>query len=196
MEVLGRRRAVGHADVPLRAELEEALEPAARVLRPRPLVAVGQEQRQPRVLAPLGEPGHDELVDDHLRGVHEVAELRLPADKHVARLRAVAVLERDTRVLRQRAVVELERDLGLREALDRAPPLAGLRVVEDEMALAERAALGVLTGEPHRHALGEERCPRERLRVRPIDRPVLERRAPPLDLRPQLPVHLEPFRHS
>ena len=84
---------VGHADVALGAGLEEALDAAGGVLGARALVAVGQQQRQARGLPPLGQAGGEELVEDHLRGVHEVAELRLPQHQRVGVLHAVAVLE-------------------------------------------------------------------------------------------------------
>ena len=64
--------------LPSAAELEEPLEPRARVLRALSLVAVRQQQHDARVLPPLRAVGGDELVDDRLRDVHEVAELRLP----------------------------------------------------------------------------------------------------------------------
>ena len=66
---------------------------AGGVLRARALVAVRQQQRQARRLAPLGQAGDDELVDDHLRRVDEVAELRLPQHERLRRLHRVAVLE-------------------------------------------------------------------------------------------------------
>src|SRR6202022_2833679 len=90
-------------------ELEEALEAGGRMLGPRPLVAVGQGQGEERGLAPLGQAGDDELVDDYLGGVDEVAELGLPDDERLRRLLAVAVLEAEAAHLRQRAVVQLER---------------------------------------------------------------------------------------
>ena len=40
--------------------------------------------------------------------------------------------------------------------LHRRERLAGVRVVEDEMALRERAALDVLAGEPDRDPLDEQ----------------------------------------
>ncbi len=85
VEVLGRRRRARDADVALGGRAQEALQARRGVLRARALVAVGQQQRQARGLAPLGQAGDDELVDDHLRGVDEVAELRLPQHE---RLRA------------------------------------------------------------------------------------------------------------
>src|SRR6185295_10367492 len=53
VEVLRGRGRVGDADVALGAEGEEALDAGARVLRPRALVSVGQQQRQPARLPPL-----------------------------------------------------------------------------------------------------------------------------------------------
>ena len=184
VEVLGRRGAVRDADVALGGRLEEALDASARVLGARALVAVREQQREPRGLAPLGEARHEELVDDHLRAVHEVAELRLPQDERVGRLDAVAVLEAHARLLGERAVVQLERRVRVAQVLERAVAVAGLGVVEHGVALAERAALGVLAGEPHRHAEREQRADRERLRVRPVDRAALgERLAAALEQR-------------
>ena len=90
------------ADVLLRAELQEPLEARARVLGTVALVAVRQEQGQPRRLAPLREGRRDELVDDDLRAVREVAVLRLPEDERLGRGRRVAVLEAEAGVLGER----------------------------------------------------------------------------------------------
>src|SRR5262249_2917592 len=81
MEVLGGRRAVRDPEVFLRRELEEALEAGTGVLGPVALVAVRQQQRQAGGLLPLRQAGSDELVDDDLRAVDEVAELRLPENE-------------------------------------------------------------------------------------------------------------------
>ena len=78
VEVLGRGGGVGDLDVVARRKLQEPLEPGARVLRALPLVAVGQQQDEAAALVPLGLGAGDELVDDHLGAVDEVAELRLP----------------------------------------------------------------------------------------------------------------------
>ena len=81
VEVLGGRRAVRDPDVPLRRELEEPLDAGARVLGAVALVAVREQQREPGGLLPLREARDDELVDDDLGVVDEVAELRLPEDE-------------------------------------------------------------------------------------------------------------------
>ena len=171
VEVLSGSRAVRDADVLLRRALEEPLETRARVLRPVALVAVREEQGQSRELAPLGEPGGDELVDDDLRPVHEVPELRLPADERLRRRDRVAVLEADRRVLGQRRVVHLERRCRLAEMLDRRVALAVVHVVKDEVTVREGAALGVLACQPDGNAFHEERRERERLGLSPVDSP-------------------------
>ena len=192
VEVLRGRRDVRDPDVPLGGELQEALDAPARVLGAGTLVAVRQEQREPGRLAPLREARDEELVDHDLRGVHEVAELGLPEHERFGRLDRVAVLEAEAGDLRQRAVVQLERRRCRLEVLDRRVLLAGLGVVQREVAMAEGAALGVLAGQPDRRPLHEERCERERLRLRPVDSAALaDRVAPALELRLELAVDAE-----
>src|SRR3954453_10998995 len=196
VEVLRRRGQVRHADVALGAQLQEALQAATRVLRARALVAVRQQERQARGLSPFGQTRGDELIDDHLRAVHEVAELRPPEDERLRRLHRVAILEPERGLLRQRRVVQLERSLRGRDVLDRRVALARARVVEDQVALAERAALDVLAGQADRHALDQKRRVCERLGVPPLEACALrERLTPFLDLRLELAVDREALRH-
>ena len=119
VEVLGRGGGVGEPDVALGGEGDEALDPGARALGAGALVAVGQEKGQAGGLSPLGLPRGDEAVDDHLPGVFEVAELRLPQHEALGRGGRVAVLEAEARGLGERAVVQLERRQRPREVLDR-----------------------------------------------------------------------------
>ena len=109
VEVLGGGGAVGDADVVLGGQLQEALQPGAGVVRALALPAVRQQQHQARDLAPLGLPRDDELVDDHLGAVDEVAVLAFPEHQRVRRLDAVAVLEAERGVFGERAVVDVER---------------------------------------------------------------------------------------
>ena len=107
------------------------------------------------MLSPLVGRGDHELVDDHLTDVREVAELRLPAHQRVARDR-VAVLEAQRRVLRQHGVVHHEARLVVAQVVERLVlHLVGL-VDEHAVPLAERAAPGVLPGQPHGGALEHE----------------------------------------
>ena len=67
-----------------------------------------QQQRETRGLSPLGLTRDDKLIDDDLRAVVEIAELRFPQDERFRNRSAIAVLETETRVLRERTVVNFE----------------------------------------------------------------------------------------
>ena len=60
--------------------------------------------------------------------------------------------------------------------LERRVRLAGSRVVQNRVAVGERAALRVLARQADRNALLEQRRERERLRVAPVDPALVERR--------------------
>jgi hypothetical protein len=70
--------------------------------------AVRQQQHQAAQAVPLVLGRRDELVDDHLCGVHEVAELRFPADQRVGRVERVAPFEADDAGFGKRAVVDFQ----------------------------------------------------------------------------------------
>ena len=76
-DLRGRGR---HADahVVFRAQLQVALQPRRGVLRPLAFVAVRQQHGEATVASPFGFAGGDELVNQHLRAVGKVAELRFP----------------------------------------------------------------------------------------------------------------------
>ena len=93
VEVLRRGGRVDDPDVLLCGQLEEPLEACARMLQSVPLVAVRKKKREAGRLAPLREPGNEELVDDDLRAVDEVAELGFPEDERLRGGDGVPVLE-------------------------------------------------------------------------------------------------------
>ena len=84
MEVLRSSRRLAHLHIVAGAELQIALDAGAGVLRPLSFVSVRQQQNQAAQQVPLVFAGDDELIDDDLRAVGEVAELRFP---HHQRLR-------------------------------------------------------------------------------------------------------------
>ena len=90
--------------------------------------------------------------------------------------------------------MHLERRGGLFQALDRRVRLAGSDVVQDEVAMRERAALGVLAGQANRDALDEQAREGELLRLAPVDPALAERRAPALELAGELRMDGEAFR--
>ena len=92
--------------------------------------------------------------------------------------------------------MQLERRPRRRQVLDRREALAVHRVVQHEMTLAERAALGVLSGEPDRRPLDQERGERECLGVRPLDRALRQGAAAALELFLELGIDAEPRRYD
>ena len=99
------------------AQLQEALDAAARVLRALAVEPVGHAHDEARALEPLALAGGNELVDDALRVVRKVAELRLPDGEVVGRDERVAELEAERAELGQRRVADDEAGL-VRELLE------------------------------------------------------------------------------
>ena len=159
-------------------ELEITLEARARMLGTLSFVSVRQQQHESGILAPLGAARRDELIDDRLRDVGEVAVLRFPQHELVGRGDAESVLEAEHRRLGQRAVIDLERARRLRQLASGVYTSPVFDVVQHRLAMRERAALGVLAGEAHADAVGEQRREGERLGVAPIDAAAVDRVAP------------------
>ena len=117
----------------------------------------GKQQDQPGELLPFVLRAGDELVNDDLGGVDEVAELGFPQHQPVGAVEAVAVLEAQRAGFGEGAVEDFHGGLIGRKVLQRDVRIAFLLVVERGMTLAERAAGGVLAGEPDAHAFGGQR---------------------------------------
>ena len=65
--------------------------------------------------------------------------------------------------------MDLERGLRAVEVLQRDVLLVGVRIVQHRVAVAERAALGILPGQPDRRPFAKQRGERQRLGQAPID---------------------------
>ena len=102
-------------------EFEEALDAARGMLRSLALIAMGQQKRQARLLAPLGLAGGDELVDDDLRPIAEVAELGLPGHERLVPFDRVSVLETDGGELGKRRIDHPDPRRPPRQQLQRRP---------------------------------------------------------------------------
>ena len=177
------------------AELEEALEARRRVLGSHALVAVRQEHDEAGLARPLGLTGGDELIDDALGGVGEVAELRLPHDQCVGVGLRVAELEAEHSVLGQRAVAH--RVLGLvdGQVVERHVRVqVALLVVEHVVAVAERAALHILAAEADVRAFDEQRAEGERLADGPVGRALLDELGARVQYALEAAVHAEAVR--
>ncbi len=55
------------------------------MLRPLPFIAMRQQADEARHAQPFALAGRDELVEQHLRSVGEIAELRLPQRQRIGR---------------------------------------------------------------------------------------------------------------
>ena len=151
-------------------ELEVALDAGGGVLRALAFVAVRQQQDDAGEQVPLGFAGGDELVDDDLRAVGEVAELRLPEDEGLGVVAAVAVLVAEHGGLGEHGVVDLQAGLVGRDVRERRPAASVLDVDEHGVALVEGAALGVLAAEADGRAGLEQRGEGEGLGHAVVDR--------------------------
>ena len=74
------------------------------MLRPLSFVSMRQEHRDAAQTPPLGLAGTNELIDDDLRTVDEIAELSFPDDKRVGFGRCIAVLKSKHRFFRQQRI--------------------------------------------------------------------------------------------
>ena len=106
VEELRRCGRLADLDVVLGTQGEESLEARRGVFGTLTLVAVREQHDQGGSLGPLVLGGHDELVDDDLRTVGEVAELCFPDHERVLVHHGVAVLEPEGGVLREEGVVD------------------------------------------------------------------------------------------
>ena len=141
MEELGGCRGVTDVHVVFGREDHEPFDAGGRVLRALSLEAVGEQHDQAAVLVPLVLRSDDELVDDDLGSVGEVAELGLPEDERLRVGDRIAVFEAEHGVLAQQRVVHPEvRAVALAQFLERGVFGTGLVVDEGRMSMAERAA--------------------------------------------------------
>ena len=90
---------VRHPEVVLGAEGEEALQAGGGMFRSLSFLAMGQEEHQAAGLVPLLLRAREELVDDHLGAVGEIAELGFPEHQGGWIRHGVAELESQDGVL-------------------------------------------------------------------------------------------------
>src|SRR5262245_61440706 len=114
------------------------------MFRTLPLHAMRQKQRDAAQPSPLVFSCGNELVDNHLSSVPEIAELRLPQYKPVGRIETVSVFKTKHARFRHRSVVNVGRrlirgEIAIREVL---PAIFG--IMQNGMPVAEGPAFGIL----------------------------------------------------
>ena len=115
MKILRGCRDVADLNVVFGAGLQESLKSRAGMLRSLPFVAMRQKQNDPARSLPLRLRRHDKLIDDRLRAIREIAELRFPKAKHVWVIERIPVIKTENGRLGKKAVVYANAGLLRRE---------------------------------------------------------------------------------
>ena len=170
MEVLSGGGEIPDDHIFLRAELEEAFEAGAGMFRAHAFVAVRQKHDEVAGRLPFRLGGGDELVDDDLRAVGEVTELRFPQREHARVGERIAVVEAEHGELGEEGVVDTELRLLRVEVLQWDVARAVFVIVENSVAVGEGAAAAILTGKPDGSAFEQQGAEGQRLGHRPVDR--------------------------
>src|SRR6266850_6281348 len=132
-------------------------------------VAMREEHDETRRQIPLVLARADELVDDDLSAVGEITELRLPQDKGFGIVAAETVFESEAACFGERRVVNLAEGLLFGEMGEREVVVLGLRIDEHRVALAECAALRILSREAHGIPFKKHRAEGQRFSKAVID---------------------------
>src|SRR5690554_387138 len=170
VEELGRRREIDDLHVVFGTELKPSFESRTRVFWTLPLEAMRQKEHEPAEAMPFILGRADELINDHLRRIGEIAKLRFPHHKCIGAIERVAVLEAEHAGFGKGAIVNLERSLVGRKMAEPRMPATRLRIEDDGVAMAEGASADVLSCEANTNSFSEEGADREILSGSPIHR--------------------------
>ena len=113
MEILRWSRHITDLNIVFRTRLKKAFKAGRRVFGPLAFVAMGEEHYQTAQTPPFGFAAGNELVNNDLCPVDEVAELRLPDTEHLWVVEGVTVIEAEYRCLRKQRVMHAELRLAL-----------------------------------------------------------------------------------
>src|ERR1700760_4063553 len=104
-----------------------------------------QKADQTRHAQPLTFAGRDELVEQYLRAIGEVAELSLPHCKRVRLGERIAILEAEHGLFREQRIDDLVMSLIAAEVVEWRVAALVLLVDQNGMALREGATFGILS---------------------------------------------------
>ncbi len=149
--------------------MEVPLDARAGVLRSLAFVAVRQQQDQAGEQSPLVLARRDELVDDDLRAICEIAKLSFPENQRLGIVAAVAVLVAHDCGFRENGVVDLEFRLIRSNVIQRNVRMLVLDIEEHRMAMIEGATLTILSTQADVNAALQERPECEGLRHAEVD---------------------------
>ncbi len=194
MEILRGSGAVTDLNIVFGGELEEALDARTGVLRTLTFEAVRQEQNEAARLIPLGFRRDDELIDNNLRAIHKVAELRFPHDQRERIGNTVPEFIAHGGKFAEEAIHHLELRLLRIEMLQRDVSSSGGVVAEFEVPLRERPARYIFAAQANRRAFENQTAEGERFGEAPIDGRTFQHFATPIEQRLQLRMEMKLFR--
>ena len=160
MKILRRSRRVANLQIIFRAKLQISFEPRRRMFRTLPFVAVRQKHHEAAFLLPFVFRRGDILVNDNLRAVGKIAELRFPQHQRVLRDDRIAVFKTENALFGQTAVENLKTrrriffDAKFRQ---RRPAFARLSVIHLRVTLRKRSASRILTAQANRFSVQNQR---------------------------------------
>ena len=162
------------------------------MLRTLTFVAVWQQTNQPGHAQPFALAGRDELIEQNLGAVGEIAELRFPQRQRIRLGQRIAVLEAEHGFFRQHRIDDFETRLAVTEIVKRRVAFLVFLIDQHRVALREGAAFGILTRKPDPMRLAQQRTECERFGGRPIDPGAgLDRFAPIVEKAVQSAVQME-----
>ena len=117
MKILRGGGRLADLNIVARRELQKSLDARAGMFRALAFVAVRQQQHDAGEQIPLVFARDDELVDDDLRAVGEIAELRFPQNQRFGIIAAEAVFEAEHGGFGESGIVDFEPGLAGRQML-------------------------------------------------------------------------------
>src|SRR5262249_51337980 len=172
VEILRRRRRLTNLNIVFRCELEVALNTRAGMLRPLALITVWEQHDNAGGQIPLVIASADELIDDDLCAVGEIAELRFPHDERFGIVAAESVFEAKASGFGERRIVDFAKCLLPGKMGKGDPVVFGIRIDSQGVTLVEGPTLRVLSGKAHWRASENQRGQSYRLAEAVIDRPL------------------------
>ena len=138
------------------------------MFRPLPFVTMRQQQHETARPLPFRFRRDNELIDDCLRAIGKIAELRFPDAKHVRIVERVAVIETEHGSFGKKTVVDANARLFFREMQQRNIGISRFRIEQHGVPLPECSPPTVLAGQADRRSLEQERSESQCLGKAPI----------------------------
>jgi len=164
VEILRGIRGLANLNVVFAGELQKAFDAGAGMFRPLAFKSVRKKKDDARRKIPFVFTCADELIDNHLRAVYEVAELRFPQNEGFGIVAAETVLKAKAAGFRKRRIINFAEGLSRREVRQRDVRVFGLRIHENRVTLVESATLRVLSGKAQRRSFAQQGTESQRFR--------------------------------